>query len=132
MSLPRHWLLQQSFPTQQHSKFCYLTAQKLTRWPYSTPLGGGGVRHQDKGTATLQVLIDHDASINYVSERWCTPLYYAICRSKVAKLKLLLEHGVDPDVKSLRFGVSALDYANKVGRMDMYELMEGARRHSAP
>jgi ankyrin repeat protein len=92
----------------------------------------GGIRNQDNGTATLEMLIDHDADINYVSDRWCTPLCYAIRRSKNVKLKLLLNHGANPDIKPLNFGVSALEYAKEQGRMDLYELMEVTRRWSAP
>jgi ankyrin repeat protein len=92
----------------------------------------GGIRNQDNGTATLKALIDHDADINYVLERWCTPLYYAVRRDKVEKLELRLDHGADPDVQSTNSGISALDYAKEEGYMDMYALTEGARRQSAP
>jgi ankyrin repeat protein len=92
----------------------------------------GGICNQDNGTATLKALIDHDADINYVSERWCTPLHYAVRRGKVEKLKLLLDHGADPDVQSTNLGISVLEYAKEEGYMDMYALMERARRENAP
>jgi ankyrin repeat protein len=78
------------------------------------------------GTATLKMLIDHGADVNYVSKRFVTPLYHAVRRNKMAKLKLLLECGADPNVKYLNSNTTALSYAKVHGRTEFYNLIEAA------
>ncbi|KAF1917523.1 ankyrin repeat-containing domain protein [Ampelomyces quisqualis] len=89
-----------------------------------------GIRHQPNGTATLGALIHHGANVNHISRRWVTPLYHAVRRNQMEKLKLLLQHGADPDLSYM--DISALDCAKKEGRLEMYELMQGARSQSLP
>lgn len=89
-----------------------------------------GIRHQRNGTATPEALIQRGADVYHVSGRWITPLYHAVRRGQMAKLKILLEHGADPDLRHL--DVSALDLAKREGCTEMYELMQGARSQSLP
>lgn len=90
------------------------------------------MRAQRNGTATLEALIDHGADVNYVSKKWCTPLLHAVSRGQMEKVRMLLDRGADTDVKSLRGGTSAIEYAKREGRVEMWELMEGVRSWGAP
>jgi ankyrin repeat protein len=91
-----------------------------------------GIRRQANGTSTLTLLIEHGADVNYVSERWCTPLYQCVRLNQEAKLRLLLEHGADPNVRSLNNGITALNYAKERGRMNLYDLMKENYSQMAP
>ncbi|KAH3995362.1 hypothetical protein HBI70_178240 [Parastagonospora nodorum] len=91
-----------------------------------------GIRYQKNGTATLKALIDHGADVNYNSKRWSTPLFHTVRIGSPEKLRLLLERGADPEIKSLNTHTSPLELAKKDGRMDMYELMEEAYRQKFP
>ncbi|KAH3964931.1 hypothetical protein HBI25_160080 [Parastagonospora nodorum] len=87
-----------------------------------------GLRYQKNGTATLQALIDHGADVNYVSEKYFTPLHHVVLRGQLDKLTLLLERGADPSIKALRRQISALEFAKEKGYTDMAEMMEAASR----
>jgi hypothetical protein len=91
-----------------------------------------GIRSQANGMSTLMMLIEHGADVNYVSERWCTPLYHCVRLHQESKLRLLLQHGADPDGRSLIGGTTALEYAKERGRMNLYGLMKEAQNRTAP
>lgn len=88
-------------------------------------------RGQANCTATLEALIQHGADVNYVSKSWPTPLHHAVRWGQLEKLKLLLAHGADPEVRSLNTNMSALEYAKEQGRSEYYEPMEAARSKCA-
>jgi ankyrin repeat protein len=86
-----------------------------------------GIRYLRNGTATLKELLEHGADANYDSDRWCTPLHYAVRRGLTDKLKVLLQYGADPNVKPLNEHASALEYAMEEGQTEMYEIMKAAQ-----
>jgi ankyrin repeat protein len=85
-----------------------------------------GNRRQNNGTATLKVLLDNGADVNFVSRHWCTPLHRASRGNQPEELKLLLEYGADPNFKPLNWNFSALERAKQDGRTEMYEIMKTA------
>jgi ankyrin repeat protein len=91
-----------------------------------------GRRRQDNGTATMEVLIEHGADVNYVSARLPSPLCMAIRRNAVEKLKLLLDHGADPTSQRSEGSLSALEYANTLGHTHLIHIMEAASGRTAP
>lgn len=80
------------------------------------------------GTATMEVLCEYGADLNYVSERWSTPLNFAISKNRVNKVRFLLEHGVDPEKVPARWDKMAIELAREKDSGEMYELLQGARR----
>lgn len=90
-----------------------------------------GLHFLRTGPATMKVLIEHGADVNYVSETWCTPLYQTVRLNQKENLQLMLEHGADLALKSFK-GVSALDLALRRARMDLYEMMKGTRNRGQP
>jgi ankyrin repeat protein len=87
----------------------------------------GGMRYPRNGTATLQVLIDAGADVNSVSKRWLTPLYHATRYQRIDTLKVLLERGADPDIRSGKHRTSARECAKAEGRKEYEELMQEAK-----
>jgi ankyrin repeat protein len=91
-----------------------------------------GRRRQDNGTATMEVLIEHGADVNYVSARLDSPLCTAIRTNAVEKLKLLLDHGADPTSRRSKGSMSALEYASTLGHTHLVHIMEAASGKTAP
>ncbi|KAI4614289.1 uncharacterized protein J4E87_009509 [Alternaria ethzedia] len=74
-----------------------------------------GVRGQRNGIATMAVLIDHGADVNYVSKKWATPLDHAVRHNAKEKLLYLLKHGADPTIR-----------CKERGREELYEILKAA------
>jgi ankyrin repeat protein len=91
-----------------------------------------GRRRQDNGTATMEILIDHGANVNYVSARLSSPLCTAIRINEVDKLKFLLDHGADPTSRRSEGSMSALEYASALGHTHLIHIMEAASGKTAP
>jgi hypothetical protein len=83
-----------------------------------------------RGIETMTLLIDKGADVNYVSERWGTPLMFAVKCDKKGHLKRLLERGADPWMFSPRGKTTSIDYAKKTGQTGLVELMENSRATS--
>lgn len=84
-----------------------------------------GFGRQFNGTATLKVLIEHGADVNYVSKNWYTPLFHAAWRGYEEKVRVLLENGADPMKDSDHAGrKSAMDVAKEKGYENLYEMMQ--------
>ena len=76
------------------------------------------------GTATMEVLYDHGADLNFISERWSTPLNFAIRRNLPRKLKFLLDHGADPNLRPTKWDQTAFEYAKERGAGNLYKMLE--------
>jgi len=93
----------------------------------------GIARRRPSGTATLKVLIDHGADVNFMSKRWCTPLHYAVHQNLKDRVKVLVDHSADPNiVPPLVNGISPLRLARSSGYSELCEVMEAAQSHRTP
>jgi len=90
-------------------------------------------RRRPSGTATLKVLIDHGADVNFMSKRWCTPLHYAVQRNLKDRVKMLVDHGANPSiVPPLDNGISPLGLARASGYSELCEVKEAAHSRRTP
>ncbi|KAH7063895.1 ankyrin repeat-containing domain protein [Paraphoma chrysanthemicola] len=80
------------------------------------------------GIATMEVLSDHGADLNYVSVRYSTPLNFAISKNRLDKVKFLLDHGADPETVPAKWDKMAIELAKEKDSGEMYELLQDARR----
>lgn len=85
-----------------------------------------GVRGQRNGIATMAVLIDHGADVNYVSKKWATPLDHAVRHNAKEKLLYLLKHGADPTIRCKVGRTTPIEYAQERGREELYEILKAA------
>jgi ankyrin repeat protein len=76
------------------------------------------------GTATMEVLYNHGPDLNFISERCSTPLNFAIRRNLPRKLKFLLDHGADPNLRPTKWDQTAFEYAKERGPVDLYKMLE--------
>jgi ankyrin repeat protein len=74
----------------------------------------------------VEALLDADANGNAAEARGMTPLMLAMSsdRFRPETVKILLQHGADPRVKSLE-GETALDWAHKYGAASVIEVLGG-------
>ena len=75
----------------------------------------------------MRLLLEHHAFIDAESPNKTTPLMMAAQYGSREAVKLLLEEGADTDMKN-ELGLSAIDFANRVGRTDVAELIAAAVR----
>lgn len=92
----------------------------------------GAYPRQRNGIATMAVLIDHGADVNYVAEKWATPLHLAVRRNSKEKVRYLLERGADPTLRYKEGGTTASEYALQCGRTELHEILEVGRIDHAP
>lgn len=74
--------------------------------------------------AVMDLLLDHHAYIDATSPNGTTPLMMAARYGSFAAAKFLLEAGADPRLKN-DLGLSAVDFARAVDRVDVIELIAG-------
>jgi ankyrin repeat protein len=91
----------------------------------------GHMHSPEHGTENLTVLIEHGADLNYASQRYGTPLIYAVQRNKKEKLRLLLEHGANPDVRGGGRQITAFEVAKELDRTELFDMLDRARTTSA-
>lgn len=72
----------------------------------------------------IALLLDHHAYIDAASPNGTTPLMMAARYGSFAAAKLLLEAGADTSLKN-DLGMSAVDFARAVDRVDVIELIAG-------
>jgi ankyrin repeat protein/ketosteroid isomerase-like protein len=73
------------------------------------------------------ILVRHGAEVNHVYEGTLTPLLVATSQGDLDLVRLLLDHGADPNLGGIE-GKRALDIAKEKGSR---EVAEALRRHSA-
>lgn len=79
----------------------------------------------------IALLLENDAYIDAESPNKSTPLMMAAMYGTSAAVKALLVAGADPELKN-ELGMSAIDFAEKVSRKDVVELIANEIRARAP
>jgi uncharacterized protein len=79
----------------------------------------------------MRLLLENHAYIDAESPNGTTPLMMAAQYGTPAAVKLLLDEGADPALKN-QLGLTAIDFAQRVGRSETAELIAGAIRAKAP
>jgi len=79
----------------------------------------------------IELLLENDAYIDAESPNKSTPLMMAAMYGTGAAVKALLAAGADPELKNEQ-GLSAIDFANKVNRKDVAEMIANEIRARAP
>ncbi len=75
----------------------------------------------------MRLLAEHGADIDTVDESGYTVLINAVVNDKPDLVRLMIELGADVDIKA-KDGLSALDWAQELGFIDIAELLESSRR----
>jgi ankyrin repeat protein len=75
----------------------------------------------------MQLLAEHGADIDTVDESGRTVLINAVVNDKPDLVRLMIELGSDLDIKA-KDGLSALDWAQELGFVDIAELLETSRQ----
>lgn len=73
----------------------------------------------------MRLLAEHGAEVNTVDESGYTVLIQAVVNDKPDLVRLMIELGADPSIKSSD-GLSALDWAQELGFVDIVELLESS------
>jgi ankyrin repeat protein len=79
----------------------------------------------------IRLLLENHAYIDAESPNGTTPLMMASQYGTPAAVKLLLEEGADPTLKN-QLGLSAIDFAHRVGRSETADQIAAAIRNKAP
>jgi ankyrin repeat protein len=79
----------------------------------------------------IELLLENDAYIDAESPNKSTPLMMAAMYGTGAAVKALLVAGADPELKNEQ-GLSAIDFATKVSRKDVAEMIANEIRARAP
>ncbi len=74
----------------------------------------------------MRLLAEHGADIDTVDESGYTVLISAVVNDKPDLVRLMIELGADVDIKA-KDGLSALDWAQELGFIDIAELLESSR-----
>lgn len=79
-----------------------------------------------------QLLIDRRANVNLGNSRGETPLIFAVQRRDMAMVRLLMQHGADPNQTDHVSGNSPIDYARQDNRAAaILRILQGPRQPSA-
>ena len=84
------------------------------------------VRGHKNGTATMAVLIDHGADVNYMAKNWATPLHHSVHYRSKEKLLYLLKHGADPTVRGRVSKDTPAESAQRRGDQELFEILKAA------
>jgi uncharacterized protein len=79
----------------------------------------------------IRLLLDHHAYIDAASPNGSTPLMMAAMYGNASAVKLLLESGADPSLKN-DLGLTAIDFAQRVKKMDSVEIIAAFIRGQRP
>ncbi|CAN9081169.1 unnamed protein product [Alternaria alternata] len=84
------------------------------------------VRGHKNGTATMAVLIDHGADVNYMAKNWATPLIHSVHYRSKEKLLYLLKHGADPTIRGRVSKNTPAECAQRRGDQELFEILKAA------
>lgn len=97
--------------------------------PGWTPLHYAATNPEPVSRDIVALLLEHHAYIDAESPNKSTPLMMAAHYGHPAVVKLLLESGADPLIKNEQ-GLTAINFANRSGRVDVAEAIAKAVRSS--
>ena len=75
------------------------------------------------GMCRFQFLLSEGAWVNHQETSGQTPLMHAVVRGYLDIAETLLEGGADPNLRTDRWGLSAMDMARGRGNQDMIRLL---------
>jgi ankyrin repeat protein len=84
------------------------------------------VRGHKNGTATMGVLIDHGADVNFMAKNWATPLIHAVHYRSKEKLLYLLKNGADPTIRGRVSKNTPAECAQRRGDQELFEILKAA------
>jgi ankyrin len=84
------------------------------------------VRGHKNGTATMAVLIDHGADVNYMTKNWTTPLLHSVHYRSKEKVLYLLKHGADPTLRGRVGKDTPAECAQRRGDQELFEILKAA------
>jgi ankyrin repeat protein len=96
-----------------------------------TPLHYAATGAQPQQPEIIALLLEHHAFIDAASPNGTTPLMMAAHYGTRESVLLLLQEGADPSLKN-QLGLSAADFALRVSRKDIADLMARAVRERQP
>lgn len=96
-----------------------------------TPLHYAASCTSDQAVAMLDLLIEHHAYIDAESPNGSTPLMLAAQYGTQASAQWLVAQGADPTLKNER-GMTAVDFAQRVGRQELAQHLASAIRQRQP
>lgn len=99
--------------------------------PGWTPLHYAASAGSPQHTAIIALLLENYAYIDAASPNGTTPLMMAAQYGSAASVQLLLDEGADPTLKN-RLGLTAADFALRVGRTESAEKLAAAIRKRQP
>jgi ankyrin repeat protein len=84
-----------------------------------------------RGTATLELLIEQGAEIDYPTTRWGTPLHHAVHWVKKDQLEVLLKYGADTALRDQR-GMTAAEYARETEQPELAAIIDVGSNTAVP
>jgi ankyrin repeat protein len=84
-----------------------------------------------RGTATLELLIERGADINYSSEKWGSPLCHAVRWVKKDQLEVLLKHGADTAYRDI-MGSTAAENAREIDQPELAAMIDAGSSTAVP
>jgi ankyrin repeat protein len=84
-----------------------------------------------RGTATLELLIEQGADINYSTSEWGSPLCHAVRWVKKDQLEVLLKHGANTAYRDIQ-GLTAAEYAREIDQPELAAMIDAGSSTAVP